>query len=333
MNFMSNILPGIIERWTITDGSLNDNQLLIHAGGSASCSLNKVDIAYIPQAFKFIATHNTPGNWKKPTVFATLHIRYDDGDIANVYIPLSTTGGSGTTYITDNVALVDSKTYEAFDFTIENTLDTDLILTQYELKPSMDLDESMYNSIEGMLPQLAYAYNASNVTAASGVETQIAQLPLAIKQDTNLLMHASITGTSLGGKITCSVKLDGKIVKSFPVAQKAQSGDFYFGIPSLLAFVKSGVHLLTIHITGDTSAITVPKDNALIVVDGKGILGGASGEYPHAEVNQLIPLGAVKKRIVLGVDVTNIEPDTYVIVDTIPAQSFNLNPSVTVTLT
>lgn len=329
MDFMANVLPSALDRWNINNGSMTDKQLLLHAGGSASCSLEKTELAYIPQAFQVRARHNANVSWKEPTLFATIDIEYEDGKTLQTLISFNTTSVTQTERVTTNVTIVDSKTYSSLTFTINNTLDTDLILTLYELRPSLDLDESLYNSIEGMLPQLVYAYNNSAVTTQMGVDTQVVQLPVSVNQGTNLLLHLSITGQTTGDTLTCTVKIDGEIVRSFPVRQTTANGEFYFGVPSLLAFVKKGKHIVTAQLKADGTTVTVPKEGALIVLDGKGILGGASGEYPYAEVIQEILLSGMYNNFAQDVLLTELDPDVYTFSTSIPLSMSNLSTTIT----
>lgn len=324
MDFMSNVLPSATDRWNISDGSMTEEQLLLHPGGSAMCTLEKTELAYIPQAFQVRARHNATVDWKRPKLFATIDIEYEDGKTLQTLIPFNTTSVTQTEKITTNVTIVDSKAYNTLTFSIANTLDTDLILTLYELRPSLDLSESLYNSIESMLPQLVYAYNDNTVTAQIGVDTQVVQLPVSVKQDTNLLLHLSITGQTTGDTLTCTVRLDGEIVKSFPVMQTTNSGEFYFGVPSLLAFVKKGEHIVTAQIKANDSTVTVPKEGALIVLDGKGILGGASGEYPHAEVFQEILLSGMYNNFTQDVLITTLYPDVHAFITNMPLSMNNI---------
>ena len=329
MDFMSNVLPSAIDRWTISDGSMTEKQLLLHPGGSAICALNKSEIAYIPQAFQVRARHNATVDWKKPKLFATIDIEYEDGNTLQALIPFNATSVTQTEKITTNVTIVDSKAYSTLTFSITNTLDVDLILTLYELRPSLDLNESLYNSIEGMLPQLVYTYNDNEVTAQIGVDTQVVQLPVSVKQDTNLLLHLSITGQTTGDTLSCTVRLDGETVKSFPVKQTTSSGEFYFGVPSLLAFVRRGVHIVTVQIKANDTTVTVPKEGALIVLDGKGILGGASGEYPHAEVSQEILISGMYNNFAQDVLITELDPDVQAFITNIPLSMNNIATEVT----
>lgn len=324
MDFMPNVLPSAVDRWNISNGSMTEKQLLLHPGGCAMCTLEKAELAYIPQAFQVRARHNATIDWKKPTLFATIDIDYEDGKTLQALIPFNTTSVTQTENITTNVTIVDSKAYSTLTFSIANTLNVDLVLTLYELRPSLDLSDSLYNSIEGMLPQLVYAYNDNAVTAPIGVDTQVVQLPVSVKQDTNLLLHLSITGQTTGDTLSCTVRLDGEVVKSFPVMQTTSSGEFYFGVPSLLAFVKRGVHIVTAQIKANDTTVTVPKEGALIVLDGKGILGGASGEYPHAEVSQEIRLSGMYNNFAQDVLVTELDPDVHAFSTSIPLSMNNL---------
>lgn len=307
MDFMGNILPQTLDRWAIENGSLSkEGVLTLHVGGHATCALTTDDILYIPKAFQVRARHNANVSWKDPSLFATLDIFYEDSKFIQTLLPFNAIRREGLEYYTENVAVVTSKKFDKFSFSITNTIDKDLTLTLFELRPSLDMDDSLYNSIESMLPQLVYAYNDFPITTPVNIETQVVQLPVSVNADTNLLLHLSITGQSDAGKLTCVVKLDGSTLKSFPINQTVVTGDFYFGVPSLVTFVKKGIHVVTAHLVSADGPIVIPKESALLVLDGKGILGGASGEYPHAEAIQEILMHSFSTKLLQDVDIREI---------------------------
>ena len=324
MNFMANILPVDIDRWNITDGSITTKAITLSAGATASCLLGHTDLEYIPSAFLLRAEHNVNTNWKRTVPYFKLQIKYTDGTVSNTLWPFDKTRADGNMFITNNIALVESKTYTEMTFSIVNNMESKIIITLKELYPSMDMDENLYNNIEGMLPQMVYAYNDSNVTVAAAVETQIVQLPVTVKQDTNLLLHATVTGQTGDDTLSCIVRLDGDTIKSFPLRQTVATGEFYFGVPSLIAFVKTGVHIVTLHLLTTSGEVIIPSENALLVVDGKGILGGASGKYPHAEVSVGIPISGMYNYTTQEIILTELDPDMYTFSTNIPLSMNNL---------
>lgn len=319
MEFMSNVLPVDISRWEVSDGSISKDKIQVHAGGIVSCEITTEELAYIPKAFQLRMKHNVSTTWKKPTFYANLDIMYEDSQHAYATIPLTTYSQGKDFNLTETVVMLESKKFSKFVFNITNTLDHDLEITSQELRPSIDMDDSLYASIDSMLPQLVYAYNDGAVTCPTTIETQVVQLPVSVSSDSNLLLHLSITGTASEGVLSCTVKLDGVTVKSFPVSQLTQTGEFYFGIPSLVAFVKRGSHMISAHLTGSAGEVKVPIEGALIVLDGKGILGGASASYPSANVAQEI----LKRNMWFGkvqqlVDIALQEPSKYAYSTIIP---------------
>lgn len=319
MEFMSNVLPVDISRWEVSDGSISKDKIQVHAGGIVSCEITTEELAYIPKAFQLRMKHNVSTTWKKPTFYANLDIMYEDSQHAYATIPLTTYSQGKDFNLTETVVMLESKKFSKFVFNITNTLDHDLEITSQELRPSIDMDDSLYASIDSMLPQLVYAYNDGAVTCPATIETQVVQLPVSVSSDSNLLLHLSITGTASEGVLSCTVKLDGVTVKSFPVSQLTQTGEFYFGIPSLVAFVKRGSHMVSAHLTGSAGEVKVPIEGALIVLDGKGILGGASASYPSANVAQEI----LKRNMWFGkvqqlVDIALQEPSKYAYSTIIP---------------
>lgn len=312
MEFMSNILPVDISRWEVTEGSIGKDKIQVRAGGTLSCEITTEDLAYIPKAFQLRLKHNVLTTWKNPTFYANLNIMYEDNQHAYAAVPLTAYSQAIDHIITETVVMLESKKFSKFVYSITNTADHDLEITSQELRPSIDMDDNLYASIDSMLPQLVYAYNDGEVICPVAVETQVVQLPVSVSSDSNLLLHLSVTGVAKQGVLACTVKLDGVVVKSFPVSQLTMDGEFYFGVPSLVAFVKRGAHMVSAHLTGSAGQTTVPKEGALIVLDGKGILGGASASYPSADVFQEI----LKRNMWFGklqqtVNIESQEPSRY----------------------
>ena len=328
MNFMDNILPVNIDRWDVTDGFITTEAITLHAGATAFCLLGPTDLEYIPSAFRLRVRHNVNTGWKRAVPYFKLHIKYTDGTVSNTLWPFDMTQTDSDMFITENIALVESKTYTEMTFSIVNITESEIIITLKELCPSLDIDENLYNNIEGMLPQLVYAYNDGSVTVTTAVETQIVQLPVSVKQDTNLLLHATVTGQTGDDTLSCIVRLDGDIIKSFPLRQTVATGEFYFGVPSLVAFVKKGAHLVTLHLLTTSGEVTIPSENALLVVDGKGILGGASGEYPHAEVSVVIPISGMYNNYTQDVLITTLDPEVHAFSTSIPLSMNNISTEV-----
>ena len=332
MQFLPNILPESSDRWEITSGSMSNGHIRLNAGGTATAQLTTTDIAYIPSAFQIRIRHNILVNWKSPQVVAELHIAYEDGEFLHTIVPLNASYTSGAEYVTINVSIVPSKKFSALAFVVTNTTAVLLDMSLYELRPSLDLDEGLQNDIESMLPQLVYKYNESNVNATTGVETSVIQLPVTVNKDTNLMVSAHLTGTCVADTIECSIRIDGEMVKAFPVKQTFQAGQFAFGIPSLIAFVKRGTHAVQLAIKTTSGAASVVKEFAMLALEGKGVLGGSSGEYPHAEVFQTIPLADFynKRKYQTGITTDVNTPEIYTANTFIPLSMNNIDTEINI---
>jgi hypothetical protein len=332
MQFLPNILPESSDRWEITNGSMSGGHIRLNANGTATAQLTITDIAYIPKAFQIRIRHNVLVNWKNPQVVAELHIAYEDGEFLHTVVPLNASYMSGAEYVTINVSIVPSKKYSALAFVVHNTTAALLDISLYELRPSLDLDEGLQNDIESMVPQLVYKYNESNVNAATGVETSVIQLPVSVNKDTNLFVSAHLTGTCVADVIECSLRIDGEMVKAFPVKQTFQAGQFSFGIPSLIAFVKRGTHAVQLAIKTTSGAASIVKEFAFLALEGKGVLGGSSGEYPHAEVFQTIPLADFynKRKYETGIITETDVPEIYTANTFIPLSMNNLTTEINI---
>ncbi len=334
MQFLPNILPESSDRWEITSGSMSSGHIRLNAGGTATAQLTTTDIAYIPKAFQIRIRHNVLVNWKNPQVVAELHISYEDGEFLHTVVPLNANYMSGAEYVTINVSIVPSKKFSALAFVVTNTTASLLDMSLYELRPSLDLDEGLQNDIESMLPQLVYKYNESQVNASVGIETAVIQLPVTVNKDTNLMVSAHVTGTCVADAIECSIRIDGEMVRAFPVKQNFLAGQFFFGIPSLIAFVRRGTHAVQLAIKTTTGEASVAKEFAMLALEGKSVLGGSSGEYPHAEVFQTIPLADFynKRKYQTGITTDVDVPEIHTANTFIPLSMNNITTEINILL-
>lgn len=314
MQFLPNILPLTSDRWNLSSGSMTSELIKLNANSTASVNITEEELAYIPKAFQVRLRHNLLINWKDPAATAEIQITYEDGEKLQTIVPLNADYMLETSYATVNTAVVPSKKYTALKFTISNKTDSVLDITFYELCPSLDLDDNLLSDVSLMLPQLVYKYNSGLVNAVAGIETDVIQLPVAVNAATNLMVSMHVTGECGDDTLECNLKIDGEQVKAFPVRQKFLSGAFSFGLASLIAFVTKGVHVVQLTIKSLSGAVSIAKEFALLAVEGKGVLGGASGELPHAEAFQTIPLAAVFSELPKNASITDVSfitPDIY----------------------
>ena len=331
MQFMTDCVSHDVERWTLSSGSMTQDRMILNPHSYAQVSIKASELAYIPKAFWVSVYYDHEQDWRDSDVVAEFKIKYKEGDKSHAVVPLNRTSYYLGQVASDNACYVFSGPFDSCKFFIKNNSNEIITITQFAVYPSIDLDEGQEQSIETLLPQMAYAYNETLVTANAGVEAQIVQLPVSISKSTNLVVHATITGECDADTIICSLKMDGELIKSFPIRQTFQAGKFNFGIPSLIPFVQGGPHLITIHITTTSGQATVAREEALLMVEGRSILGGASGEYPHAEVFTEILSETMPNLHPAGdsIELTQVPP-TIVgpLSDRIPSFSYNLSSSV-----
>ena len=329
MQFMSNVLPMDVDRWEISDGSMTTTQLILHSGATAQASIKKTELAYIPKAFMLRVRFNHDTDWRNADVSAALQIKYEGNTRLYAKIPLNRVGYVDTEILSENVIYITSDKYSSCTFIFKNSSDEDVIFSAFELLPSIDMDAGQEQSVEALLPQLVYAYNESAVTLSAGAEMQIIQLPVSISKSTNLLVHATVSGSCVADDIQCTIKIDGETVRTFPVKQTFLAGHFYFGIPSIIPFVQSGPHMVTLHLTTTSGAATVAQGDAVLVLEGKSVLGGASGDYPHAEVfTEIWKQDIMNWNLDDEAIVENISPDSYSVSTTIPSFNISLQSNV-----
>ena len=333
MQFMANVLPTELARWEITSGSMTEERIMLNAGGSAEVALQVDELAYVPKAFKVRIRYDSDTDWHEPNILAVMKGRYEDGSRIHVVVPLNATGSYFEENVSENIVFVHNAPYRTFQFIIQNDSEDPINITAFELLPSIDMDSGQEQTIEALLPQIVYSYNFSAVTVQAGTEAQIIQLPVAISRATNLMAYLSVTGTCVDDTITCILKFDGTTVKAFPIQQTFVEGSFHFGIPAIIPFVTEGSHTASLHLSTASGAASVNIEDAVLILEGKAILGGASGEYPHAEVFTEILFNSVGDKwshISQNYHVDRITPSSNPNSERITVFNYNLGDSVTI---
>lgn len=333
MDFLTNVLPSAKDNWTITNGTFSDEIIMLHTNGTAVCTITAKELSYIPKAFQVRVQHNSNTSWKHPSIYVMIWVLYEDKTTSTSLVPLNADQEGITENLTAKTVLLSSKKFTMLKYTLTNPSSDDITFTLYELRPSVDMDSSLYNNVETMLAQLVFTSNKVPVTCAAAVESQILQIQVAVRQDTNLLLHLTLTGDiSTTDTVSCTISIDGKVCLGFPIKQLLTTGAFFLGVPSIVAFVTTGSHIVSVSLSTTTASITIEANKAVIILEGKGVLGGASGTIPHAEVSQNILIANMLNVFSQNVSITHLTPEVHVISCSIPKQNVNLSSNATISV-
>lgn len=334
MDFLTNVLPSAKDNWVITNGSFSDAVIILHTNGSAVCTITEKELPYIPKAFQVRVQHDSNTSWKHPDIYVMLQVLYEDKTTSTSLVPLNADQEGLKENLTAKTVLLSSKKFTKLKYTLTNPSSDDITFTLFELRPSVDMDSSLYNNVETMLAQLVYTSNSIPVTCAAAVASQVLQIQVAVRQNTNLLLHLTLTGDiSTTDTVSCTISIDGRVCLGFPIKQVLTTGAFFLGIPSIVAFVTTGSHIVSVSLkTSTTASITIETNKAVIILEGKNVLGGASSIIPHAEVSQNILIANMLNTITQSVTVTQVTPNIQAISCSILKQNANLNSQVSVNI-
>ncbi|UZW12553.1 phage tail protein [Clostridium pasteurianum] len=195
--------------------------------------------------------------------------------------------------------------------------------------------DELGNKVAQALSAMMY-YSNTNSLAVSTTSIQAIYLGVTAVSNTNLTCLISIYGTaSVVNTLTINIQLDNKTIAFVP-KQKLQQGDNVIGIPLGIPQVQSGAHYLSINLSVDTGAFTIPAFNCQCMLDGRNLQGGLSSERPHAEVSEFLHYIYINStdRVHSGenTNITIIEPIKIQKGEMIPRSIYNSNKNITETV-
>lgn len=288
MEYLANVLPVEPTEWVISRGKMTKSLISLEAGGSAYTTLDHEDVQFTPKAFKMYARFDIPYDEFKPAVYGKLLIR-DNKSMYQVFTaPFQVKSKAGLEYVVESEMITNVADFKdiMFSFFAEQPVQ----ITNWALYPSADVDSSTLNTIESMLPQFLFNFNENQIIVDTR-ETEIVNLPFAMGEAGNLSCHLLFNYVaSAPAKMTIQVKVDGSPEPYTPIVSMIDAGPGYVGIPHSFLQVSATAHLISVTVTLETAGqekptLTIPAKGVRYTVEGRGILDGASGEYPHAEAS------------------------------------------------
>lgn len=293
MEYLANVLPVDPKSWSLNKATMTSKLIKLEAGGTASTSLTHEQVRFTPKAFKVTAKFIGEFDEFSPAAFAKLLIKDKDKKYQIFTVPFQVTSKASNAYLmqaelTTNVADFNDL---IFQFNTEEYVE----ITEWKLYPSSDIDTNTLNTIDAMLPQFLYSFNENPITIGTN-ETEIVNLPFAMGEAGNLSCHllfSYVANTACN--MTITIKVDGSAEPYTPIVSQVQEGPGFVGIPHSFLQVQAAAHLISVTVkleannsttSGTTPSLSIQAKAVRYTCEGRGILDGAGGEYPHAEVSE-----------------------------------------------
>lgn len=292
MEYLSNVLPVDPKVWTLHNATMTEKLIKLEANGTASTVLSHEQVQFTPKAFKVTAKFIGEFDEFSPAAFAKLLIKDKDKKYQVFTAPLQASNKASDAYIMQAELITNVSDFNdlVFQFNAEEHVE----ITEWKLYPSSDIDSNTLNTIEAVLPQFLYYFNEAAITVGA-IDAEITNLPFVMGAAGNLSCHLLFSYVSNAAcTMTITIRVDGAAEPYTPIVVLVNEGPGFVGIPHSLLQVQPAPHLISVHVRveanastpeGTTPKLSIQARAIRYTCEGRGILDGASGEYPHAEVS------------------------------------------------
>lgn len=293
MKYLANVLPVDPKSWTLSKATMTKDLIKIEAGGTASTTLTHDQVQFTPKVFKVTVKFLGEFDEFSPAAFAKLLIKDKDKKYQVFTAPFNVTSKMSNAHYMQAELITNVADFNTliFQFNTEEYVE----ITEWKLYPSSDIDSSTLNTIESMLPQFLSTFNENAITIGTN-ETEIVNLPFAMGEAGNLSCHLLFSYVvEASCKMIVTIKVDGSAEPYTPIVMQVQEGPGFVGIPHSFLQVQAAAHLISVTVkledtatgssAGQLKASIQPKA-VRYTCEGRGILNGQGGEYPHAEVSE-----------------------------------------------
>lgn len=328
MEYLANVLPVDPKFWTLSKATMTKSLIKIEAGGTASTTLTHDQVQFTPKAFKVTVKFLGEFDEFSPAAFAKLLIKDKDKKYQVFTAPFQVTSKTSNAYYMQAELITNVADFNTliFQFNTEEYVE----ITEWKLYPSSDIDNNTLNTIESMLPQFLSTFNENAITIGTN-ETEIVNLPFAMGEAGNLSCHLLFSYVvEASCKMIVTIKVDGSAEPYTPIVMQIQDGPGFVGIPHSFLQVQAAAHLISVTVKleayenqSDQLKASIQPKAVRYTCEGRGILNGQSGEYPHAEVSEtydeypIINIGLIQCSTTCEVttsdytNIDNIERYTY----------------------
>lgn len=292
MEYLANVLPVDPKSWTLSNATMTKDLIKLEANGTASTTLTHDQVQFTPKAFKVTVKFTGEFDEFSPAAFAKLLIKDKDKKYQVFTAPFQVTSRTSTAYFMQAELITNVADFDTliFQFNTEEYVE----ILEWKLYPSSDVDKNTLNTIESLLPQFLSTFNENAITISTS-ETEIVNLPFAMGEAGNLSCHllfSYVVETSC--RMIITIKVDGSPEPYAPIVLQAQEGPGFVGIPHSFLQVQAAAHLVSVTVrleayedsTGTSPKASIQAKAVRYTCEGRGILNGQGGEYPHAEVSE-----------------------------------------------
>ena len=293
MEYLANVLPVDPKSWALNKATMTKNLIKLESNGTASTTLTHDQVQFTPKAFKVTVKFIGEFDEFSPAAFAKLLIKDNNGIYQVFTAPFQVTSKTSGAYFMQAELYTDVADFKdmIFQFNTEEYVE----ITEWKLYPSSDVDSNTLNTIESMLPQFLSTFNENAITIGTN-ETEIVNLPFAMGEAGNLSCHLLFSYVvEASCKMIVTIKVDGSAEPYTPIVMQVQEGPGFVGIPHSFLQVQAAAHLVSVTVKLEAYE-SAPTDGVLkasiqakavrYTCEGRGILNGQGGEYPHAEVSE-----------------------------------------------
>lgn len=293
MEYLANVLPVDPKFWSLNKATMTKNLIKLESNGTASTTLTHDQVQFTPKVFKVTVKFIGEFDEFSPAAFAKLLIKDNNGIYQVFTAPFQVTSKTSGAYFMQAELYTDVADFKdmIFQFNTEEYVE----ITEWKLYPSSDVDSNTLNTIESMLPQFLSTFNENAITIGTN-ETEIVNLPFAMGEAGNLSCHLLFSYVvEASCKMIVTIKVDGSAEPYTPIVMQVQEGPGFVGIPHSFLQVQAAAHLVSVTVKLEAYE-SAPTDGVLkasiqakavrYTCEGRGILNGQGGEYPHAEVSE-----------------------------------------------
>ena len=293
MEYLANVLPVDPKSWTLNKATMTKDLIKLEANGTASTTLTHDQVQFTPKAFKVTVKFTGEFDEFSPAAFVKLLIKDIDKKYQVFTAPFQVMNKTSSSYFMQAELITNVADFSTliFQFNTEEYVE----ILEWKLYPSSDVDKNTLSTVESLLPQFLSTFNENVITIGTN-ETEIVNLPFAMCEAGNLSCHllfSYVVETSC--KMIITIKIDGSPEPYTPIVLQAQEGPGFIGIPHSFLQVQVAAHLVSVTVrleayegasTDGNLKASIQAKAVRYTCEGRGILNGQSGEYPHAEVSE-----------------------------------------------
>ena len=293
MEYLANVLPVDPKSWALNKATMTKDLIKLEANGTASTTLTHDQVQFTPKAFKVTVKFTGEFDEFSPAAFVKLLIKDIDKKYQVFTAPFQVMNKTSSYYFMQAELITNVADFSTliFQFNTEEYVE----ILEWKLYPSSDVDKNTLSTVESLLPQFLSTFNENAITIGTN-ETEIVNLPFAMGDAGNLSCHllfSYVANTACN--MTITIKVDGSAEPYTPIVTQIQEGPGFIGIPHSFLQIQAAAHLISVTIkleandsTADSTSpsLSIQTKAVRYTCEGRGILDGVSGEYPHAEVSE-----------------------------------------------